>query len=235
MQRRQLLVSLCQYVGMLFLVSVSSAFAQTSGGLYAPDPPPGSTYIRFLVSQSDGPVDVMVDGRSGVTKLPAGQASPYLILPGGKHSLELRSSGASQAVLKTEIAVSQGRAVTVAFASVAANSAPLLLTDKTAANQLKALLTLYNLQQGGLELDILIADTNAKVLTGVATAASASIAVNPISVKLAVVKRGETSALAQVQLSMVAGGAYSIFVLTDANGKLQVLSSQNRTEPFTKR
>ncbi len=235
MQRRHLLVSLCQCVGMLFLASAPWAFAQTSGGLYAPDPPLGSTYIRFLVSQSDAPVDIMVDGRPGVTKLPAGQASPYLILPGGKHSIELRSSGASQTVLKTEVAVSQGRAVTVAFVSLAANSAPLLLTDKTAANQLKALLTLYNLQPGGPELDVLIADTNAKVLTGVATSASASIAVNPISVKLAVVKRGETSALAQVQLSMVAGGAYSIFVLTDASGKLQVLSSQNRTEPFTKR
>jgi hypothetical protein len=73
------------------------------------------------------------------------------------------------------------------------------------------------------------------VLAGVAASTSASIAVNPISVKLAVVKRGETLALAQVQLSMVAGGAYSIFVLNDVNGKLQVLSSQNRTEPFTKR
>jgi hypothetical protein len=235
MQRRQLLVSLCQCVGMFFLAIACSASAQTSGGLYAPDPPPGSTYIRFLVSQSDGLVDIVVDGRSGVTKLPAGQASPYLILPGGKHSIELRSSGASQAVLKTEVAVSQGRVVTVAFASVAANSVPLLLTDKTAANQLKALLTLYNLQPGGPELDVLIADTNAKVLTGVATSASASIAVNPIAVKLAVVKRGETSPLAQVHLSMVAGGAYSIFVQTDASGKLQVLSSQNRTEPFTKR
>jgi hypothetical protein len=135
----------------------------------------------------------------------------------------------------TEVAVSQGRAATVVFTSLAANTAPLLLTDKTVANQLKALLTLYNLQSGGQELDVLIADTNAKVLTGVATSAAVSIVVNPISVKLAVVKRGETLALAQVQLSMVAGGAYSIFVLTDAAGKLQVLSSQNRTEPFTKR
>ncbi|NQW83753.1 MAG: DUF4397 domain-containing protein [Alcaligenaceae bacterium] len=235
MQHRQLLLSLCQRVAMLFLAIASSVSAQTSGGLYAPDPPPGSTYIRFLVSQSDGPVDILVDGRSGVTKLPAGQASPYLILPGGKHSIELRSSGASQTTLKSEIEVSQGRAATVAFTSLAANSLPLLLTDKTAANQLKALLTLYNLQPGGSELDVLIADANTKVLAGVAASASASIAVNPISVKLAVVKRGETSALAQVQLSMAAGGAYSIFVLNDVNGKLQVLSSQNRTEPFTKR
>lgn len=149
MQDRQLLLSLCQRVAMLFLAIASSVSAQTSGGLYAPDPPPGSTYIRFLVSQSDGPVDILVDGRSGVTKLPAGQASPYLILPGGKHSIELRSSGASQTTLKSEIEVSQGRAATVAFTSLAANSLPLLLTDKTAANQLKALLTLYNLQPGG--------------------------------------------------------------------------------------
>ena len=235
MRHRQWLVSLYRCMAMLFLVTGASASAQTSGGLYAPDPPPGSTYIRFLVSQADGPIDILVDGRSGLTKLIAGQASPYLILPGGKHSIELRSSGASQSALKREIEVSQGRAVTVAFTSLAANSMPLLLTDKTVANQLKALLTLYNLQSGGPELDVLIAEANTKVLTGVAVSASASIAVNPISVKLAVVKRGETSALAQVQLSMVAGGAYSIFVLTDANGKLQVQYSQNRTEPFTKR
>ena len=170
-----------------------------------------------------------------MTKLPVGQASPYLILPGGKHSIELRSTGSSQTALKTEIEVSQGRAATVAFASLAANIKPLLLTDKTAANQLKALLTLYNLQPSGSELDVLIADSNTKVLAGVAALASASIPVNPIAVKLVVVKKGETSAIGQVQLSMAAGGAYSIFVLTDANGKLQVLSSQNRTEPFTKR
>ena len=235
MRYRQLLVILYRCVAVLSLVMTSSVSAQTSGGLYAPDPPPGSTYIRFLVSQSDGPVDIVVDGRPGVTKLPAGQASPYLILPGGKHSIELRSSGASQAALKTEIEVSQGRAATVIFASLAANIKPLLLTDKTAANQLKALLTLYHLQPGSSELDVLIADSNTKVLAGVAASASASIPVNPIAVKLAVVKKGETSAIGQVQLSMVAGGAYSIFVLTDANGKLQVLSSQNRTEPFTKR
>jgi len=235
MLHRPLWVSLCQRVAMLFLVISCPVLAQTSGGLYAPDPPPGSTYIRFLVPQSDGPVDIVVDGRPGVTKLPAGQASPYLILPGGKHSVELRSSGASQTALKTEIEVSQGRAATVVFASLAANTKPLLLTDKTAANQLKALLTLYNLQSSGSELDVLIADSNTKVLAGVAASASASIPVNPIAVKLAVVKKGETSAIGQVQLSMVAGGAYSIFVLTDANGKLQVLSSQNRTEPFTKR
>ncbi|MEI8399547.1 MAG: DUF4397 domain-containing protein [Alcaligenaceae bacterium] len=235
MRHNQLLVSLYRCVATLFLVMASSVSAQTSGGLYAPEPPPGSTYIRFLVSQTDGAVDILVDGRSGVTKLPAGQASPYLILPGGKHSVELRSGGAGQAALKTDVEVSAGRAVTVAFASLAANSRPLLLTDKTASNQLKALLTLYNLQSGGSELDVLIADTNTKVLAGVASSASASIAVNPISVKLAVVRRGETSALGQVQLSMVAGGAYSIFVLTGADGKLQVQSSQNRTEPFTKR
>ncbi len=235
MQYRQLMLSLCQRVGMLVLVCASSVSAQTSGGLYAPDPPPGSTYIRFLVAQSDGPVDIVVDGRPGAAKLPQGQASPYLILPGGKHSIELRASGANQTALKTEIEVSQGRAATVVFSSLAANSKPLLLTDKTAANQLKALLTLYNLQTGGPELDVLIADANTKVLAGVGASASASIAVNPISVKLVVVKRGETSSLGQVQLSMVAGGAYSIFVLNDASGKLQVLSSQNRTEPFTKR
>ena len=38
-----LLMGLCQRVAMLFLVISCPVLAQTSGGLYAPDPPPGST------------------------------------------------------------------------------------------------------------------------------------------------------------------------------------------------
>lgn len=210
-----------------------TAFAQPAGLLYDPEPPADSAYVRAIHAGSDGDVDVLVDGRVRVKKLGAGDASDYMVLSAGKHIVAVHSVGKSASLFTMSLEVVRGRAMTVAFTSLKADTAPVIFEDKTNSNKLKALLAVYHLDPKTGPLDVFTADGATKVFNGLTYGVPASIQVNPIAIDLIAVKSGDKESLTKTSLVMSQGGTYSVLLLPGVRGKLTSRSFLNKTERFT--
>ena len=207
--------------------------AQPAGLLYDPEPPVDSAYVRVVLASRDGVVDVMVDGRIRIQKLSSGEASEYMVLPAGKHTISVQAAGKSTRYFSIPLDVVRGRAMTVAFTNLRADTVPVVFEDKANANKLKALLAVYNLDATIGALDVLTADSNTKVFSGVAYGISVSIPVNPISIDLIAVKIGDKVAQTRTSLAMTQGATYSILLLPGDAGKLVARAVQNKIERYT--
>lgn len=208
-------------------------WAQSAGLLYDPEPPADSAYVRVLLASRDAAVDVLVDGQVRIRKLAAGEASDYMVLSAGKHSIALHAAGKPAALLMAPLDVVRGRAMTVAFTALRAQAAPTVFEDKANSNKLKALLAVYHLDAKAGALDVLTADGNTKVFSGLSYGASTSILVNPISIELMAARSGDKAALARASLAMAQGGTYSVLLLPGEGGKLTARAVQNKIERYT--
>lgn len=209
------------------------AAAQPAGLLYDPEPPTDSAYVRAIHASRDGDVDVVVDGRIRAKKLAAGEASEYIVLSAGKHTVAVHTAGKSAASFTMTLDVVRGRATTVAFTALKADASPVIFEDKANSNKLKALLAVYHLDPKIGPLDVFTADGTTKVFSGLTYGSSASIQVNPISIDLIAVRSGDKAALAKASLVMSQGGTYSVLLLPGVGGKLVSRSVQNKIERFT--
>ena len=229
------LTSLFLKFALVSLMAFPNTFvwAQPAGLLYDPEPPVDSAYVRIVLASPTGVVDVLVDGRIRIQKLATGQASEYLVLTAGKHTIAIHAAGKSTAHLTTTFDVVRGRAITLAFTTLRADSVPVVFEDKVNSNKLKALLAVYNLDTMIGALDILTADGTTKVFSGVAYGTSTSILVNPISIDLIAVKIGDKVPQTRTSLAMTQGGTYSILLLPGDGGKLKSNAVQNKIERYT--
>lgn len=210
-----------------------AAWAQSTGLLYDPEPPANSAYVRVALATRDGAVDVSVDGRPRIRKLAAGEASEYMVLAEGKHTIVLHPAGKTATYLTTSLDVVKGRAMTVAFNALRPDASPMIFEDKANANKLKALLAVYHLDSGAGSLDVLTADGSTKVFAGMVPGASAAVPVNPIRVELMSAKAGDTKPQARVALAMAPGGTYSVLLTAGKDGTLRAHAMQNKIERYT--
>lgn len=223
-----------RWVSALALVALSlPAATQPAGLLYDPEPPADSAYVRALHASREGYVDVVVDGRVRVKKLAAGEASDYMVLSAGKHTVAVHLAGKKEAALTMSLDVVRGRAMTVAFTSLQTDASPVIFEDKANSNKLKALLAVYHLDPKIGPLDIFTADGSTKVFAGLSYGSPASIQVNPISINLIAMKSGDKEALTKTSLAMSQGGTYSVLLLPGVGGKLISSAIQNKIERFT--
>jgi alginate O-acetyltransferase complex protein AlgF len=220
--------------------SGKNAVAQTRGGLYDPEPPADSAYVRLLSMGNHGQFDVLVDDKIHASKITAGEVSDYLVLVGGKRTIKLQASAKGQTLVQYSLDVPKGKALTLVFTAVTGNGSttnavPKIFEDKANTNKLKALVTAYHLDGNVGAIDVLTADGSTKVFSNLGFGSSNSIQVNPITVELIAAKLGSnTSALNSkpAALTMTQGATYSVFFLPDAQGKMIARSLQNKTERY---
>ena len=233
-RRRQLLQ--CVSSAALLMVASPSIWAQTRGGLYDPEPPADSSYVRVVVVGHDTAIDIFVDEKLHSAGVNVGDVSDYMILGAGKKSIQIHSAGKSKAIQSFTLEVPKGKALTLAFSGLKTATIPTIFEDKANTNKLKAVVAAYHLDAKSGALDILTADGNTKVFTNLAFGTSNSIQVNPIVVELIAAKAGTTvSTLGNKStgLAMTQGATYSVFFLPDAQGKLVAKTFQNKTEKYT--
>lgn len=220
------------FAALLLCLSLGAS-AQPTGLLYDPEPPVDSSYVRVLLASRDGAVDIWVDGRPRIKKLAAGEASEFMVLPAGKHSIAVHPAGKPVAHLSTTLDVVRGRAMTVAFTALRADAAPIVFEDKTNANRLKALLAVYHLDAKSGPLDVLTADGKTKVFSGLTYGTSKSVPVNPITTELIAANSGDKVPQASALLTMAQGGTYSVLLLSGEGGKLVARAVQNKIERYS--
>lgn len=184
-------------VALLVLVYLGFAAAQEEG-LYAPAPPADAAFVRVL-NAGEGALEPVLD-EATYDPLAAGSVSPYRVVLGGPAEL---SAGSVTATLELQA----GRFYTVVVTDEAN-----LLTDPTLQNRAQALLLLYNVSSGPVNLKT--ADGATDVIPDVAPGEVGSIEVNPIAVALGAFAGDEAiTTFDEVQLTR--GAAYSTFVLPD--------------------
>lgn len=219
--------------GALLACAGLTAQAQATGLLYDPEPPADSAYVRVLIASGDGAVDVWVDGKARIQKLVPGEASEFMVLVAGKHSIAVHPAGKGVATLSTALDVVRGRAMTVAFTALKADVAPVVFEDKTNANRLKALLAVYHLDPKAGALDVLTMDGSTKVFSDLTYGSSKSVPVNPISIELMVSKSGDKVRQTSASLRMTQGRTYSLLLLPGVGGKSTVRAVENKIERYT--
>jgi hypothetical protein len=219
-------------LGALLALLAGLAGAQSAGRLYDPEPPADSVYLRLIVAARGGPFDIQVDGKTRIRKLAGGELSEYLVLAAGKHALAVQPAGGGKPQASASIDAAAGRALTVAFPAARADAKPVVFEDKGNSNKLKALLAVYHLSPAAGALDVLTADGNTKVFSGLAYGKSSSLQVNPIAVDLIAATSGDKAALGRGSLAMTQGGTYSVLLLPDEGGKLRIQAVQNATERY---
>jgi alginate O-acetyltransferase complex protein AlgF len=213
---------------MLLLPSMTT---QAADLLYDPEPPADSAYVRVIHDSHDSAVDVLVDNKTRIHNLASGEVGEYLVLPMGKHLLTLQKAGKAATTAKIE--VDSGHLLTVAFPSLRPNTKPLIFEDKAGSNKLKALLAVYRLDTLPGTLDIVTANGNTRVFSNLAPGATGQLSVNPIAIELVAISSRDKSVLARSNLSMSPGSTYSLFYLSDAEGKLIAQAVQNKFERYT--
>lgn len=220
------------FVALLLAASATPfAMAQTAA-LYDPQPPADSAYVRVLVGSAAGAIEVAVNGKPRVANLAAGEPSDYLVLGAGKHKLTVNAKGKPTTV-DINLDVIAGRATTVAWPELSSDTKPVLFEDKANGNKLKAVLAVYNLNSKLGAIDVLSADGSTRVFSKVASGATASIAVNPLTIDLIATKPDDKAALGTVAMAMSQGASYSIVVTAGEGGKTTVKSFTNKVERYT--
>jgi alginate O-acetyltransferase complex protein AlgF len=206
-----------------------AAVAQSNGLLYDPQPPADSAYVR-VIALGAGAMDLTIDGTRRIKGLATAEPSEYLVLPAGPHQLALHGGGSTR---HATVNVQAGRALTLAFVAAQADAVPIVFEDRPNANKLKAVVAVYHLHAKSGALDVLTADGNTRVFANVSYAASSAIPVNPITVDLIASAAGDKARLAGANLVMAPGGTYSVFLVPDAKGTLEVRTRTNRIERYT--
>lgn len=197
---------------MPFLAAVALAQEPGDAALYAPEPPPGSAFLRVLNGQSA--VATAEFGGRRVTALAGGAASPYVPLPAGPVAV---SSGPAKGNGDLEA----GRFYTAALVS----SGVRILADPAPPSRLKAGLVLYNLLQAG-PLDLVTADATIRILEDVAPLAVGGREVNALKVALAVEGNARVGACPESHL--VRAAVYSVIAWSGPKGP-QVSCIENET------
>lgn len=203
--------------------------AQSTGRLYDPMPPDDSAYLRIVQAGAGKPVDVLVDGKVRLRQLASRDPSAYLVIPAGKHAIQLQAGGTKGP--KIDLNADGKAAYTVAFPSAAADAKGIVFTDRTSTNRLKAMLAVYHLAPAAGTVNVTTADGKTKVFGDLKPGAPAILEVNPIKVSLAVSSSANTKAASS--LEMAQGGAYSIFLFPSTGKGMSPLTIENKRERYT--
>lgn len=207
----------------VILVGALAYAAGPDDGLYAPLPPEGSAFVRFVQADPSVKEDLnpsangkSYDGRDFAT------VSPYYVVPKGKADFAFGAA-------KTEQALESGKFYTVALVS---DAKLVVLEDKAADNRAKALIQFYNFSaQDGLMLKT--ADEKVEIVPPALKNASGSREINAVKVALSVFGEDDSGSEPLGDVVLERGKALGVFAFHDGAGgghAISVVASTDTTK-----
>ena len=194
-------------IPLVVALGFSTTLAQDLAGLYAPAPPPDSAFVR-VINATATPLSATLGSKAAAA--PKAGISTYVVVPQGNVAAKIGAASSSLTVVAGK------------FYSVVWNGKTFkLLTDASADDRAKALITVYNLGSAPA-IDLKTADGKLSVVSGIKPGESGNRAVNGITVDLAVFSGSK--ALATFKgAALERGNAYAIVLTKD--GSSMTLSS----------
>lgn len=188
-------------------------------GLYAPVPPEGAAFVRFIQADPAAASEDQTPAAAGkkYDALEFGSVSPYYVQKQLKADLAVGA-----AVRPSELEAGKFYSAVLHGGKVA------LLTDTASDNRAKALVTLYNLSS--LEsVELKTADGKIPVAGPAAPNTNAAREMNAVKVDMAVFdKAGKAHAVEGLTLQR--GAAYNVLVLEPKPGEIKIVTVQSATD-----
>ncbi len=187
----------------LLLLGSSPAMAASDTGLYAPAPPEGSAFVRFVSDLNySGSEPVLVNGKK-YDYLDYKEVSSYFTLPSGNVSAVIGKA-------KSSFNIEAGKFYTVVLEE---RGTLALRQDPVNNNRAKAQIILYNFS-GEDNLSLRTADGNVEVIPPLAAGQMAQRQINPVRVELALFK-GEQKIKDIGSPSLERAQSYSAFAVSN--------------------
>lgn len=215
---------------MRYLIAFLTAFTLISGfgaaraagpdeGLYAPIPPEGAAFVRFIQADSKASDLGQIPSAAGkkYEALEFGHVSPYYVQKQLKVDLAF-----GEAVRPFELEAGKF------YSAVLLNGKVEVVPDTASENRAKALVSVYNFSSlEGIELKT--ADGKIPVAGPVAPGAGTSREMNAVKVDFAVFGKDGKSYPVE-GLTLQRGAAYNVLVLEPKPGEIKIVSVQSKTD-----
>ena len=182
------------------------AIASAQDGLYAPEPPANSAFVRVVhAALNTTPISPQL-GTLGFSELGFGGISPYQVITEGDYTFS--AAGSSQS-----LSMVAGNFYTVAVIDNGSGAHIKLIKDASNSNMAKSLLMLYNFSAFE-SAHMKTADGKQAVIADVAAETMGSVIVNPISIDLAAFG---PDLIDSFPAQLERGAAYSLFIMGSAD------------------
>lgn len=215
---------------MRYLIAFLTAFTLISGfgaaqaagpdeGLYAPVPPDGAAFVRFIDAdpKASDLGRVPSAGGKNYDALEFGKISPYYVQKDLKVDLAF-----GEEKLPAELEAGKF------YSAVLSGGKVTLVPDMASENRAKALVNLYNFSP--LEnVELKTSDGKIPVAGPAAPGAGASREMNAVKVDFAVFDKDGKSHPVE-GLTLQRGAAYNVLVLESKPGEIKILTSQSKTD-----
>lgn len=212
-----------QIILSLLIVSAGFALAQ---GLYAPEPPANSSYVRIIdASLESSSSAVKLDGKAWIAALTAQGILPYEVMKAGKHLFDI-SSGANKTSATLE--AQAGKFYTLAIVGKANHLSVKTFNDKKITNKIKAQLLAYNFSNASLTIKTI---DGTKVFQEIKQNTSQDIMVNPVNITFDTFSGEKKNS--SFKLRLQSSQSYS-FVAFQIGDKIKVVQVNSTTAPYQK-
>lgn len=198
-----------------FLLCGSLSTAQADDGLYAPPPPPGSAFVRFINGDTQAETAAAIRGKShGV--VPLGEVSAYLPVQQGEADMALGGG-------KTTAALKEG----VYYSAVLKGGKLTVVSEPAYDRKIKVQLMLFNLSdETSVGLTAKQGASVIKVMETVKSGGHEARAVNAMKIGFAVT--AADGVLKDIEPKpLERGGSYAVVVYKGADGKTAVNYDQS--------
>ncbi len=207
----------------LILVLTPIALAQ---GLYAPEPPANSSFVRIIdAALSAAPLAVKLDGKPWIAALTAQGILPYEVLKAGNHSFEMQT-GANKTSIT--LAAKAGKFYTLAIIGASNNLSVKTFNDQKISNKVKAQLLAYNFSSQTLGIKTSDGTT---VFKDLKQNASQDILVNPVSITFDAYVNNQKNSSFKLRLQSTQSYSFVAFQIGD---KTKVVAVNSTTTPLKK-
>jgi alginate O-acetyltransferase complex protein AlgF len=193
----------CYAVGLLF---ISVLACGEEGALYAEGAPPGSAFVRVFNGSASGALSSINLGGKVLPKVPPFNASAYVYLPPGQHTVSINDK-------QQPLDMGAGEFYTVINNG---DGSLTVIKDVSFNNRRKALVMFYNLLPDQQALDLTIAEKDIAVVEDVSYMNNKSREVNPLKITLAASADGKPLGQANT-INFRRGYAFSLFACGESD------------------
>jgi alginate O-acetyltransferase complex protein AlgF len=205
------------HIFSLLMASVTVALAQ---GLYAPEPPANSSFVRIIDASFDATaVSVKLDGKLWIAALTAQGILPYEIVKAGKHSFEMQNGANKTSVT---LAAQAGKFYTLAVIGKPNDLSIKTFNDNKITNKVKAQLLAYNFSSNPFTIKT---SDGISVFKDLKQNASQDILVNPVNITFDAFVADKKIASFKVRLQSTQSYSFVAFQIGDKTKVVQVNST----------
>jgi hypothetical protein len=205
----------------LLIVAAPIALAQ---GLYAPEPPANSSFVRIIDASLDAtPTSVKLDGKSWIAALTAQGILPYEIVKAGKHTFDMQNGTTK---ISVTLAAQAGKFYTLAVVGKSNALSIKTFNDKKITNKIKAQLLAYNFSSNPLSIKT---NDGTSVFKNIAQNASQDTLVNPVNITFDAIVNNKKISSFKMRLQSTQSYSFVAFQVGDTTKVVQV---NNTTTPL---